>query len=207
MNRYMAHSLMITLMLTASTLHAQEEKGQSATLELLGTSSAGFMAIIEDLSTTRTPLSKLLPGTSCGSLADCRVLAEHMKHAGAGLAGEENRGKRIWVIEVKPQGSERERGHYDPKSSYAFNLLEIAECGATDVCPDVGPAPVGPIPDDPGCGPQDVCPDPGPGRAILNEINQGHLTARQEIPLNWRSRRYIKRLINATEQGEKDSHP
>ena len=246
----LALALAGTGLLTASTLHAQEDKRQSLSLELLGTGDAGFLAIVQDHGTYRTPFSKLLPSTTCGSLADCKVLAEHMKHAGVvGWPAEEGPGRRIWVVEVKPQESEPGMEPYDPDARYAFNLLEIAECGPTDVCPDDGPGiidprpgdpgcgpgqvcpddgaglagpslgdsgcgpagvcpddggpgPADPRPDDPGCGPQDVCPDPG--RALFDGMNDGHFKTIKEIPLNWRSRRYIRRLINETEQGKKD---
>lgn len=252
MNKYVFYPLVISFLLPASTLHAQaqEDKRQSPSLELLGTGDTGFMAIIQDRNAARTPLSKLLPRTMCGSLGNCEVLTEHMKHAGTDWPTVEVPGRRIWVVEVKPKPAERAIRHYDPESRYAFNLLEIAECGPLDVCPDDGPSPIDPRPEDPGCGPGEVCPDdglgltypslanpgcglaglcpddgpdpvdpqpadpgcgpegacpdPGPGRALLREINDGHFKTIREIPLNWRSRRYIRRLINATEQGEKD---
>lgn len=194
-----ARGISVTLfILTSAVLHAQEGEKEPK-LDFLNAGDARFIAVIQDLGAT--PFSKLLPRTQCGSF-DCEDLAEHMGHAGLDWGDIENPGEKIWVIEVKPKKLAHEWEPYDPNNKYKFQLLELAKCGPASACPEPGPGPdpVNPMPNDPPCGPSDVCPEPGLGKGILDEINRGHLIPVQGIPLNWSSKRYVKRLINATEQ-------
>jgi hypothetical protein len=201
MDRSVSYLSIILLILMATALHAQEGE-QGTRLEFLDTGDARWFAIIQDSDAPGTPLSKLLPKTQCGSF-DCKYLTRYMKNTGLDVVGTGKRGSKIWVIEVKPKKLAPNENNYDPNKKYKFQLLELAP---TDVRPEPGPEPGvdpgEPIPADPTCGPSDVCPEPG--QKILREINSGQLIPVQEIPLHWSSKRFVKRLINATDQVEKN---